>query len=529
MKNILFFLLSLFFYSVFGQNTDVDRNKIDALNYHFQIKINRNNDTIKAKATILLQSLTDSRYFSLYFASKNQDGKGMEVKKININGQKCDCFKQKNNQLLIDYPLHKKDTLSIEIIYQGIPSDGLIISKNKYGKKSFFGDNWPNRAHYWLPVIDHPSDKALVSFEIDAPLEMEVIASGKLIKRIKKEDRIRWFYKTDVPLATKVMVFGATSFNIKNYGIYHNIPVSGWVYQDSPENALDDYSVSMEILQYFDSLIGPYSYSKLANVQSKTRFGGMENAGNIFYYENSANGKANVENLVAHEIAHQWFGNSVTEKNWKDIWLSEGFATYLTDLYLERKYGKEKLEERMKMERNKVIRYNQYIKKPVVYEEKEDLMKLLNPNSYEKGAWVLHMLRKKIGDDNFFDLLRKYYANYRNKNASTEDFISLAEKISGESLQQFFDHWLYKAGVPELNITYSLKNKKLLVYIEQINDIYSLDFPIMIITDKEKKKEYFKVNQSKNLFSIPLKSTKNLKIILDPDTEILYHKTLNSQ
>jgi len=425
--------------------------------------------------------------------------------------------------------LYKKDTVSMEIDYTGIPADGLIISKNKYGKKSFFGDNWPNRAHQWLPVVDHPSDKALVSFEIIAPKDMDVIASGKFLQRVRNEHSITWLYQTDVPLATKVMVFGATPFHIKNYGMYHNIPVSGWIYKDAPVNGLDDYAVSMKILKYYDSLIGPYSYSKLANVQSKTRFGGMENAGNIFYYENSVDGNAKVENLIAHEIAHQWFGNSVTEKNWKDIWLSEGFATYLTDLYLEHTYGKKKLQERMKMERNKILRYNQFIHQPVVYEEKENLMKLLNPNSYEKGAWVLHMLRNEIGDKAFFALLREFYGKYRNKNASTEDFIQLAEKISNMDLKRFFNQWLYKAGIPEIKISYAIKNKKIVLHIQQKGELYQLDFPLLITSDKDYKKLKLKINKENNTFDIPLRSTKNLKIIPDPDTETLVKSTLNTK
>jgi len=363
-----------------------------------------------------------------------------------------------------------------------------------------------------------------VSFEVTAPENMEVIASGKLVARIKKNGIIKWFYKTDVPLATKVMVIGATSFNRKNYGIYHNIPISGWVYENAPIKGLDDYAISLEILKFYDSLIGPYSYSKLANVQSKTRFGGMENAGNIFYYENSVDGKAGGENLVAHEIAHQWFGNSVTEKNWRDIWLSEGFATYLSDVFLEHKYGTEKLKERMKMERKKVIRFNSTVTKPIVYTE-DNLMKLLNPNSYEKGAWVLHMLRHKIGDEAFFKLLKDYYLKYKNTNASTEDFIHLAEKISEKNLQVFFNQWLKKPGVPQIKIEKYIENKKLVIFISQMNDVFKFDLSLLIKSAKDNKKITLTINKKENIFKIPLKSTQNINLIVDPEVQVLFKLT----
>ncbi len=525
-KKLLFLYFSLLFISGFSQISNLQKGQIDVLQYNFKLNVNNINDSISGLAHIKIKQLQDSQKISLDFASIKPNGKGMKLDSLFINGKPWKHFKHKNDQLNIFFDGHKGQTTHLDIYYKGIPEDGLIIAKNKYGEKSFFGDNWPNRAHFWLPVIDHPSDKALVSFEIIAPEEMDVIASGKLISRIRQGKKIRWKYQTKVPLATKVMVFGATSFNIKNYNIFHNIPISGWIYKDSPIKGLDDYAVSVDILKYYDSLIGPYSYSKLANVQSKTRFGGMENAGNIFYYENSVNGKAQVENLIAHEVAHQWFGNSVTEKNWEDIWLSEGFATYLTDLFIEHKYGKEKLKERMKMERKKVIRYNTHIQNPIVYKE-ENLMKLLNPNSYEKGAWVLHMLRNKIGDQKFFELLTKYYKKYKNKNASTGDFIELAEKVSKQNLKNFFNEWLYKPGIPIFKIDKQIQNKTLILHISQQASLFKFNLPIYIHTKKENKKMLLPINKKENTFYIPLKSTKNLELLIDPEIQLLYKQINN--
>jgi len=523
---ILYIFTVVFFIShlSFSQISNPQLNKIDIYQYQFGLEINEYNDSIYGSALIRLKNLSNNQKVQLDFASIQKNGKGMKVKKLEINGKDWKNFIHKENKLEILTNGKKGEITDIHVEYSGIPADGLIIGKNKYGQKSFFGDNWPNRAHFWLPVIDHPSDKALVSFDILAPKNYDIIASGKFISRIRKADKILWKYRTKVPLATKVMVFGATEFNIKNYGIFHDIPISGWIYKNSPIEGLNDYAASMEILKYYDSIVGPYSYSKLANVQSKTRFGGMENAGNIFYFENSVDGKARVENLIAHEVAHQWFGNSVSEKNWKDIWLSEGFATYLTDLFLEHKYGKEKMKERMKMERDKIIRYNTYVQKPIIYNEK-DLMKLLNPNSYEKGAWVLHMLRNKITDKNFFAVLKKFYKDFRNKNASTEDFIRLAENISQKDLKEFFNQWLYQSGIPELKLSKTINNKNLTIKIIQKNGIFKFDLPVFIKTKKDRIKILIPIRKKENTYTIRLKSDAEPELIIDPDVEVLYKLT----
>ncbi len=519
--------ISLFFFYIFTSNysqfINVQNDKIDIDKYKFEIEINDNSNSINAIADVFVKCKNNIESFYLDLKNINKSGRGMIVDSVLFQTSKHLKYTHQNDKLSFNIIAKKNDFIHLKIYYHGIPEDGLYIKNNKYGTRSFFGDNWPNRAHYWLPVVDHPSDKAKVDFIIIAPKHYDVIASGKFVSKIQIHSKNIWNYKTKVPIPTKVMVFGASDFSIKNYEIYHNIPISGWIYKNSPLSGLDDYLPSVEVLKYYDSIIGDYSYQKLANIQSKTRFGGMENAGNIFYTESSVDGTSSVEYLIAHEVAHQWFGNSVTEKNWEDIWLSEGFATYLTDLYIEHKYGKIVFEDRMKMERKKIIRYNSFKRNPVVYTEKENLFKLLNRNSYEKGAWVLHMLRNKIGNKNFFDVLRTFYEKYRNKNASTSDFIKLSENISGVNLQEFFSEWLYRSGLPLLDIKTSRTDKNLVIEIEQTNQIYHFSFPVEIKSEKRVINIDIPVKDKKNIFKIPLKKlSKNYEIILDPKTKILY-------
>ncbi len=507
-------------------------NKIDVLHYDFNIDINDQNNKIEAVSYINIMPLQTIKSFYVQLVGKRPNGKGMLVSRVKINNQATDKYKQIDDKIIFFNPQkwQKGKLIRLEIAYSGIPVDGLYISKNKYGKRTFFGDNWPNRVHNCLPVIDHPSDKASLSFHITAPNHYQIIASGiKLKHKHLSKYFDQWDFDTKVPLPTKVMVFAAADFKVKKYPPVQlskkKIQVSSWIYKDSPDEGFDDYKCAIDILKFYDSLIGPYSYEKLANVQSKTRFGGMENAGNIFYDENTVDGTKSVENLVAHEIGHQWFGNAVSEKKWQDIWLSEGFATYLTDLYLEHKYGKKRLKERMQMERNKVIRYQRRSSNPIVYDEDKNLMRLLNPNSYEKGAWVLHMLRRKIGDKLFFELLRSYYKKYRNKNASTEDFIKEAEIISEQDLTDFFKQWLYRPDMPYVKMTWQVHQNKLSIDVVQITGVFHFKLPVLIELKDSKMMKKFDIQKQTNNFKIILPKDykrEEVNVILDPSVDLLF-------
>ncbi len=532
MNKLFIFFSFRSIFSTSGQFENNQQDKIDILRYDFHIQINDTTDFIKGKTLITLKRKKTVKQVILNFKNLNKAGYGMQVLSVTNNHQKTLKYKHFNDSLFIFFPKnYGRDSLQIIINYYGKPQDGLYIRRNKYGKRTFFGDNWPNRAQYWLPVIDHPSDKAFVTWTVTAPKHYDVVASGRFVQKVNKGSNFGYRYQTAVPIPTKVMVFAAADFSIKSFGnlkLHQKcVPVSSWIYADSPVTGFDDYKCSITALKFYDSLIGPYVYQKLANVQSNTRFGGMENASNIFYDENTVDGTKSVENLVAHEVAHQWFGNTVTEKNWRDIWLSEGFATYLTDLYLKHRYGKQRFMERMEMERQKIIRYNLIKHPPVVYDEQKNLFRLLNPNSYEKGAWVLYMLHQKIGDKKFIKLLREFYQTYRLKNASTEDFIALAEKISEENLKVFFDQWLYRSGIPNLKITDKIDKKKALlhIYIKQKSDVYRLKLPVRIKWQSGQTDFVLKIDkrEQEEILQLPKSfDAKSYQLILDPDVQVLF-------
>ena len=459
----------------------------------------------------------------------------MTVKSVAVNDSKLS-YEQKDNRLIIHLitPSKKDEIRTYEISYSGIPADGLIISKNKYGDRTFFGDNWPNRAHNWLPVIDHPYDKATCDFIITAPAKYQVIANGSLVEETDLSNGMRLtHWRESVSIPTKVMVFGTAKFAVQYLKKFNCIPIETWVYPQDREKGFFDFEPAEKIIKLFTKLIGPFPYEKLANVESKTKYGGMENASNIFYSEREVTGTRSSEVTVAHEIAHQWFGDAISEEDWDHIWLSEGFATFFQNVFTGYEFGQDSLIHALERERQLVIRYDEFNPdSPIVDTTVINLNRLLNINSYQKGAWVLRMLRHVLGEKTFWKGIKLYYKTYRNKNALTKDFEKIMEKASGKDLSWFFKEWLYEPGLPYLDWkwNYNSEEKSLKINIKQTqpyNNIFKMPIDLAVYSKDNSKPKIETVEIDRNENSFKLKSDfVPVKIILDPGTWILMNENI---
>jgi len=524
MKSFIF-IVTLIVYSscIFAFDGYHRYRNYDVLHYEFALKLNDSTDVIEGKTIIDLRIREKTDTILLDLAGVDEKGKGMTVTFV-AAGKKEVAWKQSQSKLLA-FPgrsLWTNDTLSITVIYHGIPKDGLIISRNKFGDRTFFADHWPDRAHNYLPCIDHPYDKATVDFVITAPDKYSVVANGLLIEQssLEKNQKLtRWSEK--LPLPVKVMAFGVARFATEFAGDPENVPVWTWVYPQNRAEGFHDYAIAVKPLSYYSNLLGKYPFEKLANVQSKTIYGGLENAGAIFYYENSVNGSGNDEGLMAHEIAHQWFGDCVTEADWHHIWLSEGFATYLTSMYLESVYGATKLAEDMTRTREMVLRFYSRHQAPVIDTTVTNLMELLSINSYQKGGWVLHMLRSEIGDENFKKGLSLFFSGYKNSNVLTSDFQHVMEEVSGKELDLFFMQWLRKAGQPELKVQFKNNGSSGEITIEQIQkDLFDFQLEILVTDSAGEHREKIHVHDRVTHPDLHYRNITALKA--DPNVRLLY-------
>jgi aminopeptidase N len=518
---LLFFSFAL----VAGKNTIAQskaHSPIDVISYHFEIELSDKSNSITGRALITVKFVAPASQVQFDLVSV-EDDKGMYAFQAR---QGNDLLRSTHSDdvvtIMLNNPAKEGEQRTFEISYMGEPKDGLIISKNKYGDRTFFADNWPNRAHNWIPCIDRPDDKASFEFLVTAPSQYLVISNGTKIEETNLDgDRKRTYWKEETALPTKVMVIGVARFAVRQFQDSPlNLPITAWVYPQDSTRGFYDYGVTPRIVKFFSDYVAPFPYHKLANVQSKTIFGGMENASAIFYAEESVTGDRRWEDVFAHEIAHQWFGDMASEKSFAHLWLSEGFATYMTDIYFEHQYGKDSANKKLQKERDDVIAFVKKSDHPVV-DSTSDLMSLLNANSYQKGSWVLHMLRGEVGDTVFRQIIREYYRQYKGSNADTRDFEKVAEKVSGKDLKWFFDQWLYRPGLPLLEIKTKMDGKEFKLQIKQEGAPYRFNLDVSLVgEDGQVMKKTFSVTGKESEFKVPVKG--RMQCVIDPDVKLLY-------
>jgi len=460
----------------------------DVTHYDIEIALGPTGGPIAARAQVDFVPPAQATAVALDFT-------GLAVHSVELDGESAS-FELADGKISVELPQPGPRPRRLDIHYSGTPDDGLIQQENVHGQPTVFADNWPNRARFWFPAVDHPSDKATIRFTVHAPSTWSVIANGVLqgnpgatssdgldgLGYRGTHDHRTWVWSTDVAISSYMMVIGAGPMVIGSGGSAACgtapaspradgcIDVGYWVFAPDAASAARSFRRSDQMIDFFTELIGPFPYEKLMNVQSSTRFGGMENASAIFYSERAIANGSDIEGTVSHEIAHQWFGDSVTETEWSHLWLSEGFATYFGALFFEHADGV--VDFRNRLEQNRQSYVNSGVVGEPVLSQNPDLFALLNANNYPKGGWVLHMLRGILGDDTFFEGIRAYYAAFAGGNALTEDFVTTMEGVSGRDLGWFFDQWLRRPGYPMFSLEwgYDAGTEEVWYRIDQTQD-----------------------------------------------------------
>ena len=293
-----------------------------------------------------------------------------------------------------------------------------------------------------------------------------------------------------------------------------------------------------QALEFFSSYIGPFVYEKLANIQANNVGGGMEAASAILYGDDSVTGQRTERwrSVIVHELAHQWFGNSVTEANWDDVWLSEGFATYFTQLFFEYADGHDVFVERMIAARDRIFEFHaENPRYRIVHDNLDDMSKVTTGQTYNKGAWVLHMLKNQVGDENWWAGIRNYYRRYMNSHATTDDFRAEMEAVCGCELKPFFNQWLYQGGNIVLDAQWhyddSTNTVEMSISQSQLDGFsFSVDVEIGLYSSSERLPSVHRMSLTGNSghLSIPL-ANKPEKVVIDPRTVLLAQWTLTEK
>jgi aminopeptidase N len=485
---------------------------VDAVHYEFRVSVSDDSDEIRGEATAEIRFLSDGvKEFWLDL------GPAMKVSAVTPAVR----FTREGERLVIslDQPSKAGELRRFTVTYQGVPAGGLYSSNNSHGDKGIFSANWPNLAHQWLAIIDHPYDKATSEFMVTAPAKYQVVANGLLQEERDLGDGSRLtHWKQGQPIASWLNALGIAQFAVRNFGRAGGVPLQTWVpYQDRESGIATFEKPTREAMEFLSDHVGPYPYEKLANIWawSPGFSGGTEHASAIFYSCCKSSNQ-----VVWHEIAHQWFGDAVTEKDWDDVWLSEGFATYFTHLTREHYEGRDAFVAGLQADRPRILEAE--AKSPgeaVVHNNLADMGKVLfsSPLIYQKGGWVLHMLRGQVGTENFWRGIREYYRLYRDSNASTADFQRVMEAAAGQELDWFFTQWLHGSPSPALQGSwrYNGASKRIEVDLTQTQSGGAYKLPIELSTggrlEMTQKQQHFEVTSDKDPGTL----------VLDPNTWLL--------
>jgi aminopeptidase N len=438
-----------------GADTYPRQPGIDARHYAVRLTLlTSESNEIQAEATVTLRVVTaGTREAMLDLTSGTTDGKGMTVTTVTSDGRVVP-FEHRGDRLRLPLPVGASagQDVRFTISYHGVPRDGLRLLNNIHGDRTAFSENWYHRARQWMPVIDHPADKATGELIVTTKADYQVVSNGVVVEQVDLPGGLRrTHWKQDVPISSWLYSLGVARFIVRQGGAVRGVPLSYWAFPQDADKGLTALERDARgSFEFFSDHVGPYAYSKLAHVEAAGMGGGTEHASNIFYGEKSVTaGNA----PVVHETAHQWFGDAVTENDWNDIWLSEGFATYFTLLYTEYAGGRDAFVDGLRRSRDAVLRLEKSLPNtPVVHVNLDETAKEpTNQLVYQKGAWTLHMLRDLIGTEPFWRGIRLYYQRYMNGVASTADLRRAMEEVSGQDLSWFFAQWLNRSGTPQVS------------------------------------------------------------------------------
>ena len=386
-------------------------------------------------------------------SSFNLDFNGFEIKTIRVNGQPAD-FRRSQSELTItpSTALAENESFTVEVQYQGPPGEMTTGWITFEGGSFVLGE--PEGAATFFPVNDHPRDKASYTFRVTVPEPFEVAANGILAETIDQEKMNTFVFEMRDPMASYLVTINIGDFDMETSRSENGVPIRNYYPAGRLQDGRRTFARQGEMLDYFSDLFGSYPFEVYGAVVIDTEFGAALETQTLSIFSRTvidADQPTGSQQVVAHELAHQWFGDSVSLADWRDIWLNESFATYAQALWMEHTDGRETLDEWIR----RVYAAVQENRNSVTPPGEPPADQLFNAGVYYWGALCLHALRLEVGDDVFFQILQTYHERYQDGNATTADFIGVAEEVSGKELSAFFDSWLYSeelASIPTLGL-----------------------------------------------------------------------------
>ncbi len=467
---------------------DIHHSKIE-------ISVDIKNKRVKGQVIHTLSPLSNA------FRTLVLDCEETEVSRVEVMGGAELTFQLSESTLQINLDKRYKfdDTLAVKIEYESSPTMGLYfvhadsVYPEKHDQAWTQGELTEN--HHWVPLHDYPNDKATFETIITVNKPFIAVSNGELVSvnSTRKTNTFHW--RENHPMVSYLISFAVGDYK-KVEDKFDDLPVNYWVYPEhSKDDALRSFGKTPDMIRVFNEAFDyPYPYEKYDQVLIEDfMWGGMENITlshqtDDTMHPESARPDHTSDGLVAHELAHQWFGNLLTTRNWANIWLNEGITSFSELIWVEAEKGKDEMEYYRYWEMKGMLAAAKYDPRPMVYYEYDNPNNMFNGNVYAKGAVIMHLLRDYLGDEAFYRGLRKYVKDNAYKNVETQDLKKSYEEATGKNLYWFFDQWAYKKGIPKLEVSYRYdrRNKRVVLQVKQTQNIQEsslFKLPVTVLLD----------------------------------------------
>ncbi len=525
---------------LFGGVAHADRPYAPSRDYHLQnvrvsLRFDLDQRKVIGEVTHTLSTLHD-RVTHLDF-----DCADLTISSARVNG-KDSPFELRGDKLIVSLPQPAKSgqQFEVNVRYEGKPTSGLYFilpdKDDPDRAKEIWTQGEAEDTHHYIPIYDYPNDRTTSEMILTVPGDWLTVSNGKLLSvQDAPEGMKTWTWRQSLPVSTYLISFVAGEFKEKQ-DTWRNIPVDYYVPRGMEDTLDATFSHTKQMLDFFSDRFGvPYPWDKYAQTAVHDFVAsGMENvsattlaARDILHADLAGERPEAADGLISHELTHQWFGDLVTCKDWTNTWLNEGFATFGATLWEEHYYGADAAAYRYWRDQNNWMPSRQLYPVPIVTRDIDDSVEYVG-NVYDKGGWVLHMLREQLGDDAFFSALKHYLEANRLENVVTADLAKAVEESTGTNVDQFFDQWVYGAGAPRFMVqsSYDAAAKKLSLDVRQTQKVeghvglFRVPIEVAVTTASGEKLFPIEVSKAEETFSFSVDGPPQM-VLFDKGDKIL--------
>tara|TARA_S200000501_G_scaffold160645_1_gene151503 strand:+ start:27729 stop:30203 length:2475 start_codon:yes stop_codon:yes gene_type:complete len=455
------------------------------------------------------------------------DSKDLIIRRIRVDGMDIEFFQEDNFvNLKLNKSISWEDTINVKIDYTAQPRKGLyfVTPDATYPDKKWQawtqGEDMDNS--HWVPIYDYPNDRATFECILTVDKKYSAISNGELVSKVDNPDGTHtWHWRENFPMVSYLISFVVGEY-VKIEDSFEGMPINYWVYEENMEQALRSFGKTSDMIEYLNKMTGiEYPYEKYDQIIIEDfMFGGMENITLSHYTDRTIHDQYSVpdyssDGLVAHELAHQWYGNMITTRNWANIWLNEGFATYFSRKYREKNLGYDEGEYIRLREIRSYMAQDKRKRQPMVYHYFHEPIDLFNSHVYSKGSLVLNMIHDYLGEDEFWRSIKYYTKKNMFDLVETNDLKRSIETVTGQNMEWFFKQWVYEAGYPEYDVSWSFdsRNSAVILHVKQVQNLESSGIFKMLLKiqlDNEVKSVWLQEKEMK--FEIPVENRPKLVV-----------------